>query len=181
MATQKVLVLNANNQPQQLTPNVTSAGSGDSGKLIALNADGKVDNSMLYVSGETTYTAKSAISAGTFVNVTNVSGTGQAQMALAADATKPCNAFSPSAVSSSAVGEFVFGGQITVLLAQTGYTFTAANIDQEVFLDPTNAGMCVPASTAFTAGQLVNVLGQIVQVSGSNMTISFNPTVRAIA
>ena len=181
MATQKVLYLNANNQPQQVTPNTTSAGSGDSGKLIALNADGKIDNTMLYISEESTFTAKSTISSQTFVNTTVVAGAGEVQPALATDATKPATGFCPNAISSSASGEVVFGGEILVPLVQTAYTFTASNIGQEVFLDPSNAGMCVPANTTFTTGQLVDCLGTIVQVSGANMTINFVPVIRAIA
>jgi hypothetical protein len=181
MAVQKVLVLNANNQPQNYTPLQTSVGSGSAGAIPALNADGKIDSTMVYASEEVSYIAKSTISATTFVNTTNVSGTGEVQPALATDATKICTAFAPSGIASSGTGEVVFGGQITLPLAQTGYTFAAANIQQLVYLDPTNAGMCVPASTTFTTGQLIQSLGAIVQVSGSNMTIDFNPQIVAIA
>ena len=182
MAVQKLIVVGSNQILTNYTPITTSAGAGSAGNIPALNSSGQIDSSMLPTTSEITYTAKSTISAQTFVNTTNVTGTGEVQPALAADATKPCTGFSPSAISSSSTGPIQFlGAQITLPLAQTGYTFTAANIQQLVYLDPVNAGMCVPASTTFTTGQLVQSLGPIIQVSGSNMTIAFDPEIVYIA
>ena len=181
MATQKVLVLDTTtNEPKQVTPNTTSAGSGDAGKLVALNASGQIDATMLPEYLAETCTAGEAISAGAFVHVYNVAGTGEAQNALAADNTKPCVGWAPNAIGSASSGQINFGGVNAV--APLG-SFAASNIGQEVFLDPVNKGLCVINTTAFTTGQLVQSLGVIiaVNVGASTMSVAFNPRIICVA
>ena len=56
---------------------ISSAGAGDSGKIIALDAAGRIDNSMMPVGIGTdsgAVTASENLSAGDFVNIWNSTG-----------------------------------------------------------------------------------------------------------
>lgn len=113
MATQKVLVLDGtSNLPKELTPNTSSAGSADSGKLVALDTGGKLDTSFMPASSSgasLTLTASEAISAGALVNIDS---TGKVRNANATDATKPAMGFVLAAIASAASGPVYFGGNI---------------------------------------------------------------------
>lgn len=113
MATQKLLVLDpTTNLAKELTPNTTSAGSADAGKIPALGGDGKLDESMLPASSggaSLTLTAAENIAAGALVNIDS---TGKIRNANATDATKPAMGFVLAAIASAATGPVYFGGNI---------------------------------------------------------------------
>lgn len=113
MATQKVLILDGtSNLAKELTPNTTSAGSADAGKLVALDAGGKLDDTFLPSSSggaSLSLTASEAIAAGALVNV---GSDGQIRNANATDATKPAMGFVLAAIASAASGTVYFGGNI---------------------------------------------------------------------
>jgi hypothetical protein len=78
MAGNKYLSTGATGAPTEIAANDTSAGAGDAGKLVALNASGLIDNSMLPApTGDGTITADASenLSAGNFVNIFDDGGT----------------------------------------------------------------------------------------------------------
>lgn len=113
MAVQKILVLDPTaHLPAELTPNTTSAGAGDSGKLVALNSAGALDITLMpsgIGSATLTLTASESISAGALVNV---SSSGQVRNANATDATKPAIGFVLASIASAASGTVYFNGSI---------------------------------------------------------------------
>lgn len=148
MATQKVLVLDPTSSlPKELTPNTTSAGSGDSGKLVALDAGGKLDASFLPASSSgasLALTAAEAIAAGALVNIDS---TGKIRNANATDATKPAMGFVLTAIANAATGAVYFGGNINS--GASGLTVGAP-----VYLSAATAGG-VTSTAPSAAGNLV--------------------------
>ena len=176
MAVQKVLYLNTNNQAQQITPNTSSAGVGDAGKLVALNAAGQIDSSMLPSSEALTFTATEAIAQGAFVNVYNNSGSAAVRNANATDATKPANGWAPNSIATSSAGTINFDG-INSYVNNSG--FVAADLGTEAFLS-TTAGGAVQYNNTFSTGNLVESLGNVVGWATSTLAIAFSPQIRAI-
>lgn len=172
MATQKVLVLDtaSTNFPKELTPNTTSAGAADAGKVIALNASGVLD-STLFPAGigqaSITMTASEALSAGAAVNIFSNAGTPNVRNANATDATKPAVGFVNAAVSSSATATIYFSGQL--LSGLSGLTIGAP-----VYLGTTAGQITSTAPSA--AGNLVQQCGYAVSAA----EIIFDPQVIAI-
>ena len=81
---------------------VTSAGAGDAGKIPALDATGKLDNSLMPVgigADSKILPASENLAAGDLVNVWNDSGTAKARKADATIAGKEANGFVLSAVT----------------------------------------------------------------------------------
>ena len=82
---------------------VTSAGAGDAGKIPALDATGKLDNSLMPVgigADSKILPASENLAAGDLVNVWNDSGTAKARKADATVAGKEANGFVLAAVTS---------------------------------------------------------------------------------
>lgn len=155
MATQKVLVLDGTtNLPSQLTPNTTSAGAADAGKLIALNGSGLVDSTMLPSSSglpSLSVPTSENLAAGAIVNLYSASGTLTARNASAADATKPADGFVLAATTSPANATVYFAGSMNN--GASGLTLGAP-----VFLSASTAGAAT-ATAPSTAGNLVQRLG----------------------
>lgn len=155
MATQQVLVRDPTTQlPKELTPNTTSAGAADAGKVIALNAAGQVDSTMMPpgTAGASISVATSEnLAAGALVNLYSNAGTLTARNANATDATKPAVGFVTAAVTSPASATVYFGGQLDS--ASSGLTVGAA-----VFLSAATAGAATATAPA-AAGNLVQQIG----------------------
>jgi hypothetical protein len=179
MAVQKLLVIGENNQPAQYSPIVVSAGVIDAGKPVATGPDGQIDNSLLPIIEELSFTAKEAIAAGAFVNIVNVSGTAELQNANATDATKPAVAWVSESLGMGDVGNASFSGINPFVPIGA---FTAENIGEEVFLSLVSGGVVI-RSTSFSAGNLIQKLGVIISVNvlESTMSVDFKPEIRAIA
>ncbi len=155
MATQKVLVLDSTtNLPKEVTPNTTSAGAGDAGKLVALNTSGVLD-STLFPAGLGTasqsFPTSESLSSGALVNIYDASGTATARNADATDATKPATGFVQAATTSPASATVYFPGQI--VSGVSGLTAGAS-----VFLSASTPGG-VTTSAPSTAGNLVQQVG----------------------
>lgn len=153
MATQKILVLDGTtNLPKELTPNTTSAGAGDSGKIPALNASGVLD-STLFPAGIGTasqaFPTSEAITAGALVNLYLVSTTWTARNANSTDATKPAMGFVTSSTTSPANTTVYFPGQIV--------TGVSGLTPGPVFLSTTSGA--VSSTAPSTAGNLVQQVG----------------------
>lgn len=119
MAVQKPLQL-VSGVVTEVTAVETSAGSGDEGKIVALNASGKIDSSMLSATGNTSYTASEALSAGALINIWNNSGNVAIRNADNTSVAKRAHGFVQSAVGSGNVGVATIGeGNITGLTSLT--------------------------------------------------------------
>lgn len=98
-----------------------SAGAGDAGKIIALDAAGKIDSTMMPTgigSDSLTMTASEALSAGNIVNIHDSTGA-KARKADATATGKEAIGFVTAGISSSATGTVYFEGTITGLSSLT--------------------------------------------------------------
>jgi len=112
----------------RVVPNSTSAGAGDAGKAVQLDAGGKLDSSLLPASalqGAEDYdlVAFEAISAGDLVNIFSDAGVAKIRKADATDTTKPSMGFCPAAIASAATGTVRLGNGVVTGL--TGLTIGA--------------------------------------------------------
>ena len=101
---------------------VTSAGAGDAGKIPALDATGKLDNSLMPVgTGADTklIPASENLAAGDKVNIWNDSGTAKVRKADATTAGKEANGFVLSAVTLGNNATVYFDGTDTQLSSLT--------------------------------------------------------------
>jgi len=153
MATQKILVLDSTtNLPKELTPNTTSAGGSDAGKIPALNASGVLDSTLFPAGiGEASqiFPTSEAITAGALVNLFLVSTTWTARNANATDATKPAMGFVTAGTTSPNNTTIYFPGQIV-----TGVSVLTPG---PVFLSITSGAVSSTAPNA--AGNLVQQVG----------------------
>ena len=141
----------------------TSAGAGDAGKIVALDADGKINANMMPtgIGAETaTITASEALSAGNLVNVYNNGGTPNVRKADATTAGKEANGFVLASVSSSASATVYTEGMITGLSGLTpGPQFLATTAGASTVTAPSGSGNVV----------------QRVGVATSTTTLAFSP------
>jgi hypothetical protein len=101
---------------------VSSAGAGDAGKIPALDATGKLDNSFMPVgigADSKILPASENLAAGDLVNVWNDSGTAKARKADATTAGKEANGFVLSAVTLGNNATVYFDGTDTQLSSLT--------------------------------------------------------------
>ena len=163
---------------EQVEASTTSAGAGSAGDVIALGSDGKIDTTMMPAgtsASTVTATATEGLSAGDIVNLHNNAGTKSVRKANATDATKPAHGFVLAAVSSSATATVYLDGQDTQIPVGS---YVAADVGKTVFLSTTAGGITTtpPNST----GNLLQALGEIVDVGGSAVTIDFRVGERII-
>lgn len=134
---------------------VVSTGVAEAGDVIALDATGKIDNSLLPTGiGADTKTLVSSenLSAGDFVNVFNDGGTEKARKADATTAGKEVDGFVLAAVTAPANATVYFEGLNDQL---TGLTRGAKQ-----FLSTTAGGRTETAPT--TTGNVYQYLGRAV-------------------
>ena len=162
MATQKVLTNNAGTIIEVI-PNTASSGTGDAGKLVALNSAGQVDITMMPTGigpDTATINASEALSAGAFVNVWNSTGAAVRN----ADATtvgKETNGFVLAGVLSGAPALVYFSGINNQVSGQTpGPVFLTTT--------PGVAGGAPPSGS----GNVVQRLG----IATSATSITFEPS-----
>lgn len=113
---QKILVLDStSNLPKEITPNTTSAGATDAGKLVALNPSGQLDSTLFPpgIGGASqVFPTSENLAAGALCNVWLSSGTPTLRNANATDATKPAQCFVLAATTSPASNTAYFPGQL---------------------------------------------------------------------
>lgn len=154
MAVQKVLVLDPTTSlPIENTPNTTSAGAGDAGKLVALDSSGVLDSTLLppgIGSASQVFPTSETLAAGALVNIVDVSTVPTARNANATDATKPAMGFVLAGTTSPANATVYFPGQIVTGL--TGLTTGA-----RVYLGTSSGAVSTTAPS--TAGNLIMLVG----------------------
>lgn len=164
MAAKKYVQIGSGGAKEEVQASDSSAGAGDAGKIVALDASGKLDNSMMPVGiGADTKSLVTSenLAAGDIVNVWNDTGTAKARKADATAVGKKGVGFVLAAVTSPAAATVYFEGTITGLSGLT--------IGTEYFLD-TTAGLITATPPAATG----NVL-QSVGIAISATELSFEP------
>lgn len=140
-----------------------TGGAGQAGKIPALDASGRLDNTMMPtgIGAETAaLEAFGALAAGDFVNVFNDAGTAKVRLADASNSTAPANGFVLLAYASGETATVYFGGLNS---ARSGMT-----VGQH-FLSTTPGGSNHVAPAA--SGNIVQRLGTAINAT----TINFQP------
>ncbi len=143
----------------------SSAGAGDSGKIPALDAAGRLSSTMMPtgIGAETvTVTASEALTAGNFVNVYNNAGTPNVRKSDATTAGKEANGF--------VLASFASAASATVYLSGLNNQLTGLTVGRYV-ISTTPGGVVPIASAPSTAGNVVQEIG----FSMSATSISFKP------
>jgi hypothetical protein len=150
MAGDKFLYNNAGTLTEKVS-NQTSAGAGDAGKIPALDATGRLDNSMMPVgigADTAVITASEALAAGDLVNIWNSTGA-KVRKADASVAGKEAHGFVLAAVLSAAAATVYFEGTDTQVTGQT---------PGPVFLSASTPGLATATAPSGT-GQVVQRVG----------------------
>jgi len=141
---------------------VTSAGAGDAGEIVALDAAGKLDNSVMPVgigADTQSITTSEALAAGDLVNVHDSTGA-KVRKADATTVGKEAHGFVLASVGSGAAATVYFEGTITGLTGLTpGNAFLATAAGTPTDTPPSGSG---------------NVI-QKVGVATSTTTLNFEP------
>jgi len=157
----------------------TSSGGGSAGEIPGLDSNGKLDVSFFPtgIGPETqSATASEALSAGDWVNFHDVSGTKSVRKANATDHTKPTEGFVKQSYSSSASATVYTAGDNDRVPVGT---FVASDVGLEAFLSTTAGG--TTKSPATSTGNLIQSVGDIINVGGTYVTVSFTPGIEIIA
>jgi hypothetical protein len=150
MAGNKYIAINSNGIPEEVISNQTSAGAGDAGKIVALNALGEIDNSMLpNVEALSVILAEDVIS-GNMINLFDDAGTLKARKADGSTNKYYVDGFVK--VSGTAGASIIVYGEGVV--PKTGLTPGA-----RYFLSTTTPGDIVTSVTT-TAGTALQYVGK---------------------
>lgn len=164
MAAKKYIALIAG-RLKRIAAVVVSAGSGNDGDLVALDASGKLDESVLPSGiGATTTaaTASEALSAGNIVNVWDDTGTTKVRKADATAEGKEATGFVKAGFSSSATATIYLPGDVIPGL-------TSLTPGDRYYLDTTAGAI---TNTAPTGSGNVS---QCVGIALTTTTLAFNP------
>jgi len=145
-------------------PATTSTGAADGGRIVALDTDGKLSQSMMPtgVGADTlSIIASESLSAGDLVNIYDNAGTPNVRKADAAT-NKPAHGFVKSAVTPGSSAMVYFDGSITGL--------SGLSIGAKYFLSDTIPG-AITATAPNTAGYIVQPVGW----ATSATSLSFEP------
>lgn len=141
-----------------------SAGAGDAGKIVALDAAGKLDNSMMPtgIGADTASIVSSEnLAAGDLVNVWNNAGTANARKADATTSGKEAHGFVLSAVTAPAAATVYFEGTNTAVTGLTpGNQFLATTAGTATGTAPSGSGNVVQKVGVATSATTLNFEAQ---------------------
>lgn len=163
MAAKKYLEL-ASGRIKQKAATVTSAGAGNDGDLVALDATGKLDTTVMPVgfgSDTSSITASETLAAGDFVNVWDDASTPKIRKADATTEGKEADGFVLAAVTSGNPGTVYFEG--------TNNQLTSLTIGARYYLNTTAGG--VTTTPPSTTANIVQYVGRAISAT----EISFEP------
>jgi len=172
MAAKKYLELTTAGTITEVAATVTSAGVGDDGKVVALDATGKLDSSVLPtgIGADTaTIEASENLAAGDFVNIWDSTGAKVRKADASGGLGKQAHGFILEGVTSGQNASVYFEGQNTQLTSLTPGTV--------YFLSGTTAG-AVTATAPTTATHIVQRVGNANSATAMNTEIA-TPIVRA--
>ncbi|HEY0658322.1 MAG TPA: hypothetical protein VGD05_07605 [Pyrinomonadaceae bacterium] len=141
----------------------TSAGAGDAGKVVALDAAGKLDTSFMptgIAADTASITASEALSAGDYVNIWNSTGA-KARKADATTAGKEAHGFVLAAVSNGASATVYFEGTNSSVTGQTpGVVFLSTTPGAGTTTAPSASGNVVQRIGFASSATAVNFQSQ---------------------
>lgn len=154
----KYLRLNAG-VPTETEATVSSAGAGDAGKVVGLDASGKIDTSMMPTgigADTSSVTASEALAAGDFVNVYNSSGA-KCRKADASTAGKEAHGFVLAAVNQNATATVYHEGTNTQVTGQTpGNVYLSTTPGLATSTPPSASGNVVQCIGVATSATTIN-------------------------
>lgn len=140
---------------------VTSAGAGDSGKAIALDAAGKLDTSFMptgIAADTASIVSSESLAAGDFVNIWNDGGTPKVRKADATTAGKEAHGFVLAGVTAPAAATVYFeGNNAQVSGATAGPVYLSTTAGGFTSTPPSTAGNVVQRLGVATAAANINV------------------------
>ena len=145
----------------------SSAGSGDAGKIVALDSTGKIDNSMMPtgIGADTkAITASEGLAAGNFVNLWSDAGTLKVRKADASGgAAKQVDGFVLAAVTS--------GNSATVYFEGTNNQLSTLTLGSRYYLSGTTPGGAT-ATAPSTAAYIIQYLGKAISATEISFEMS---------
>lgn len=136
-----------------------SAGAGDTGKIVQLDAAGRIDNTMMPIgigADTASITTSEALSAGDFVNIHNSSGA-KVRKADATVAGKEAHGFVLSAFGSGVSATVYFEGTNTGVSGQTpGPVFLSTTAGGAAAAAPSGSGNVVQRIGFATSATAIN-------------------------
>lgn len=169
MAGNKYISIDGSGDQLEVAATQTSAGSGDAGKIPALNSAGQIDPTMLPNLDSTTILASETIAAGNIVNVYDNSGTRNVRKADGSSYAKRAVGFVNAGITSGASGTVNFEGTVT------GLTGLTAGV--EYYLSNVTPG-AITATPVTTSGHILQVVGTA--LSATELTFEpERPVIRA--
>lgn len=151
-----------NGVPTQTEATTASTGATDAGKIIALNAQGKLDETVMPTgigADVAVVYASENLAAGDFVNVWNDGGAAKVRKADASAAGKEAHGFVLAAVTSGNPATVYFEGTNDQVTSQTaGPVYLSASVP--------GAATSTPPSTA---GQVVQRIGVATSATSINV------------
>lgn len=154
---------------------VSSAGAGDSGRIVALDASGRIDSTMMPVgigADTASIQASENLAAGDYVNIHDVTGSARVRKADAstASAAEQAHGFVLNNVTSGDNATVYFEGPNTALTSLTiGTTYVLSHT--------TPGGVVALGSATTTAGHIVQIVGVAVSATTINTEIG-QPVIR---
>lgn len=135
-----------------------SAGAADAGKIIALDAAGLIDPSMIPAGSVPVIIASEALAAGDFINVFDNAGTPNVRRANATTAGKEAHGYVLAAVLLGGNAAVYFSGENSAVAGATGGV---------VYLSTTPGGFTSTAPSA--SGNVVQRLGVATSATSINV------------
>jgi hypothetical protein len=157
--------------PKEIEATVTSAGAGDAGEIVALDAAGKLDTSLLPtgIGADTALVAASEdLAAGDFVNIYADSGAKCRKADASGGVAKKADGFVLASVTS--------GNNATVYFEGTNNQVSGLTAGSQYFLSAT-PGVATDTPPT-TAGHIAQALGKAVSTTAINAEIG-DPVIRA--
>ena len=151
----------------------TSAGAGDSGKVIHLDGAGLIDSSFLSPTiGVNTFDAEASegLAAGDYVNIFNDAGTEKVQLADASDPDKEAMGFVKAA--------FIATATATVFFHDTNDDLSGLTPGVVQYLSESTPGG-VTATAPSTAGEIVQRVGK--SLSATKISSEFSNPITLVA
>lgn len=139
----------------------SSSGAADAGKIIALDATGRIDVTMMpagFGDDAVNIVASETLAAGDFVNVWNDAGTPKVRKADATTAGKHAHGFVLAGVSIGASAKVFFEGTNTQLSGLTaGDRFLSTTAGQTIATAPSASGNVVQKLGVAVSATAINV------------------------
>ena len=178
MAPQKFFTINEHGVPYQRPATDHSLGSDSAGQIIATGTDGRIHPSFLPTNYDGATLAPSAVegvsseplSAGDWVNLYSLGGVRAVRRGLASSTLRIAGGF--------VVESYAAGVPVTVFLdginaAIPKASFTANDLNKNVFLSAAGFGLCVLGPPA-AIGNVIQPLGKIVEVGSTLVSVELD-------